>query len=178
MTRWFVCFTLLFTLVLSGCSSFNKPPEAHLVIAPEPIPGNSGEFMAPYTTDGVVAGWVDKAVNAKMGASIGKAAGAAAGSMALRQVPFVGGFLGQKAGDMIGREIAIKTAGGWDYIRETSDQSFNTAEDLSVWLYAKYSTNEHFDDVLKATMDIYPDVTGVYHRAIVNAPTRTNPMGE
>jgi hypothetical protein len=128
--------------------------------------------MAPYTSDGVVADWVDKAVKAKMGSAVGGALGAYAGQKALEQVPFIGGFLGEKAGNAIGREVAISASGGWDNIKKTSDLSFNSVDELAVWMYAKYATNEHYADVLSATEAIYPELTERYVPAIMGAGSK------
>lgn len=161
---------LLLTLVVaaatfSGCATASFPTPKQ-VVAPAPVPDNSGKFMAPYTTDGVVAEWVDKAIKAKMGAAIGSHVGAYAGQKALEQVPFIGGFIGEKAGKAIGREIAVKSAGGWDSIKQSSDLSFNSVDDLAVWMYAKYSENEHYAQVLEATQGIYPELVERYAPAI------------
>ncbi len=150
---------------LSGCATASFPTPAQ-VAAPTPIQNNSGKFMAPYTSDGVVAEWVDKAVKAKMGAAIGANVGAYAGQKALEQIPFVGGFIGEKAGKAIGREIAVKSSGGWEAIKAGSDLSFNSVDDLAVWMYAKYSSNEHYKDVLAATQGIYPELVERYAPAI------------
>lgn len=158
--------------LLGACSSTPIPPAASL-IAPDPIANNSGKYMCPFTSDGVVADWVDKGVKAKLGASIGGAVGAYAGQKALEQVPFVGGFLGQKAGEKIGLEVAVASCGGWDNIKKTSDLSFNSVDDLSVWLYVKYSGNEHYQDVLEATESIYPEMADRFSAALAAASKRT-----
>lgn len=163
-------------LFLSGCATFSGPtmatPAQLAAVAPEPIYGNTGEFMSPYTEDGVVADWVDKAINAKLGAAVGSQVGAYAGRKALENVPFFGGMLGQRAGDAAGRAIAIQASGGWDHIRGTSDLSFATLEDMSVYLYAMHSSHPHFDKVLEATYEIYPDMRTAYWPAIQRASAR------
>lgn len=128
--------------------------------------------MCPYTQDGVVAPWVDKAINAEIGATIGKTAGAYLGAKALEQIPLVGGILGSKVGDAAGRAIAIQACGGMDYIKSSSDLSFNSADDLVVWLYATKSTNEHYQQVFKAVCEIYPEVKKRQVVAIQNAAKR------
>jgi hypothetical protein len=133
---------------------------------------NEGKYVCPYTQDGVVAEWVDKAINAKMGATIGKHVGAYAGQKALEQIPFIGGWLGGKAGEAAGRAIAIKACGGWDYIKSTSDISFDNIDDMSVYLYVKFSTNEHFQEVLQATWEIYPEMLKTYNNALIKAETK------
>ncbi len=160
-------------VVLAGCGAMGGPqiaPPAQLAtVAPEPIYGNSGEFMSPYTEDGVVALWVDKALNAKLGAAVGRQAGAKAGEKLMENVPFFGGMLGKKVGDSAGRAIAIEASGGWEYIKENSDLSFNSLSDMSVYLYANHSSHPQFQKVLEATFEIYPEMRDTYYAALQNA---------
>lgn len=161
-------------ILLSGCAGLGGGPQmaqpAQLAaVAPQPIYGNTGEFMSPYTEDGVVAGWVDKAVNAKLGAAIGSQAGAYAGRKLMENVPFFGGMLGQKVGDAAGRKIAIEASGGWEYIKESSDLSFNSLNDLAVYMYAHHSSHPDYQKVLEATWEIYPELQTAYMPAIMNA---------
>lgn len=120
------------------------------------IQDNSGEYMCPWTSDGVLADWVDKAINASTGASVGSAAGAYAGRKALENVPFLGSFLGSKVGEATGRKVALEAAGGHDYIRETSDLSFNSLETMARYIHAKYAGTSHFQEAVKAANEIYP----------------------
>ncbi|AKH70750.1 hypothetical protein IMCC21906_03110 [Spongiibacter sp. IMCC21906] len=161
---------VFFISLITACASTPQATPAQLqAFAPTPIPDNSGEYLSPYTSDAVVAEWVDKAINAKAGSAVGGAVGAYAGQKALEQVPFVGSFLGKKLGQSAGRAIAIKSSGGMDYIKSTSDLSFDSAKDLSVYLYANYSTNEHYPEVLDATMAIYPELKESYYQHIMQA---------
>ncbi|MFK5986570.1 MAG: hypothetical protein QM479_14265 [Pseudomonadota bacterium] len=162
-------FIIFIALILSGCGSVPKLKQGHEIVPPEPIYGNSGEFMSPYTEDEVLADWVDKAINAKAGAQVGAAVGAYAGAKALEMVPFVGGMIGKYAGEQIGRQIAISASGGMEYITSSSDLSFNSLDKLSVYLYAKFSTHAHYQDALAATMEIYPDLKKIYQSAIYKA---------
>lgn len=165
-------------VLLAGCAGMGAPaiaPPAQLAaIAPQPIYGNTGEFMSPYTEDGVVAAWVDKALNAKLGAAVGRQAGSYAGRKAMENVPFIGGMLGQRAGDAAGRKIAIEASGGWEHIKETSDLSFNSLDDLAVYLYATNSSHPDYAKVLEATYEIYPDLRTAYMPAIQNASRRVH----
>lgn len=120
------------------------------------IPDNSGEYMNPWTSDGVLAEWVDKAINAKMGSAVGSAVGAYAASKALENVPFIGGILGSKVGKKVGHSAAISASGGMDYIRETSDQSFRSLNDMARYLKAVHATSSNFQDAIKAADAIYP----------------------
>ncbi len=167
-----VLIVILIVLSITSCMPMKQPLQPNQIIPPMPRLDNEGAYMCPYTQDGVVAEWVDKAINAKMGATIGKHAGAYIGQKALENIPFVGGWLGSTAGEAAGRAIAIKASGGWDYIKSTSDSSFDNSNDLAVYIYATYSTNEHFKDVLDATMEIYPELKKGYYNALCNAPAK------
>jgi hypothetical protein len=169
---------IIVSLFITGCASAPPLKLGNEIVPPEPIYGNTGEFMSPYTEDEVLAEWVDKAVNAKAGAQIGGAIGAYAGSKALEMIPFVGGIMGQYAGEQIGRQIAITAAGGMEFIVSSSDLSFNNLDNLSVFLYAKYSTSEHFQDALDATMEIYPDLKTLYFPAISKASSQAPSAAE
>jgi hypothetical protein len=170
--RIFHFMMIVSVLLISGCAAMQPQVQPHEVLAPTPIDGNMGAYMCPYTSDGVTAEWVDKAINARMGAAVGQVAGAYAGQAALEQIPLVGGFLGSMAGEKIGREIAIKSCGGWEYIKSTSDLSFATVEDMAVYMFANYSTNSNYNEVFSAVQEIYPEFAENYHVAIQNAPKR------
>lgn len=165
----------LSALALTACSTAaGFAPAASLTpsataTAPAPIDGNSGKFMSPYTSDEVVAEWVDKAMTAKMGASLGSTAGRLAGEKALESVPFVGGFLGARAGKSMGRAVALNSVGGEEFLKSSSDLSFNNLNDMSVFLFVEHSHRENYKDVLAATMEIYPDLKTVYSSAIRRA---------
>lgn len=171
-------FLAMLSFLLGGCATAPQLKQGSEIVPPEPIYGNSGEFMSPYTEDDVLADWVDKAVNAKASSQIGGAIGAYAGSKALEMVPLVGGILGNYVGKEIGRQIAITASGGMEYITSTSDLSFNKLDKLSVFLYAKYSTHEHFQDALDATTAIYPDLQKIYFPAIYKASAEAPPALE
>jgi len=157
--------------VLGGCGPTAPPPPESL-IAPTPILSNSGEFMSPYTQDEVLAEWVDMAIKARLGSSVGQMAGAFAGQQLCRQIPFVGGFVGSAVGKEIGRNVAIKAAGGMEHIRATSDVSFSDLDAMAVYLYVTHGTNEHYQQALSATMEIYPDLKSRYMAALHKAPRK------
>lgn len=163
------------SIMLTACASAPYMAQPTQLTAPAAIMDNSGAFMSPYTTDGVVAEWVDKAVNAKAGASIGGMAGAYAGQKLAENIPFVGGFLGEAVGNKLGREVALKMSGGEEFIRSSSDISFNNVEDMAVWLYVNYSSNPHYQDALEATYAIYPELQSVYYQALINASRAVAP---
>ena len=163
----FACVTLLLVTMV-GCAG-PKIASPDQLTAPEPIHGNTGKYMCPYTSDDVLAEWVDNSLKASAAGSIGGAVGAYAGAKALEQVPFVGAFIGKSVGNKVGKEIAIKAAGGREVITNTSDQSFNNLNDLAVFMYVKYSTNEHYQSALKAAYGIYPEFKQQYSAALYRA---------
>lgn len=130
---------------------------------------NQGKYMSPYTSDDVLAEWVNSAINADIGATVGSGVGAAAGAYAankaLESTPFgglissaIGGAAGSSVGKEIGRETAISASGGWDAIRRTSDRSFDSLADMARYLKRKYGATSNFSDAMSATSQIYPDL--------------------
>ena len=59
---------ILTTLTLTGCAAGYAPTLAapNQLSAPQHIDGNTGAYMTPYTSDGVLAEWVNNSVNAEM----------------------------------------------------------------------------------------------------------------
>lgn len=136
------------------------------------IEDNTGPFLSPYTSDGVVAEWVDKAINAKIGSATGSAVGAAAGqyaaSKALENVPggaLVGGILGSKLGEETGRDAAIEASGGKHYMRQTSDLSFSSINEMTIWLLSVHGDKRNFTEVINATSEIYPELKPALQQA-------------
>ncbi|MEO3879438.1 hypothetical protein [Rheinheimera fenheensis] len=171
--KWVVVAAV--SLMLTACASAPYVAQPSELTAPPAIMDNSGEYMSPFTSDGVVAEWVDKAVNAKAGASIGGMAGAYAGQKLAENIPFIGGFIGEAVGNTLGREVALNMSGGEEFIRSTSDISFHNLNDMAVWLYVNYSANPHYQDALDSTFAIYPDLQQVYYQALINASAAVAP---
>jgi hypothetical protein len=125
---------------------------------PQPMLGNTGKYLCPYTEDGVVAQWVDKAIKARMGGAIGGMVGAEVGKELFKNIPMFGGMFGKAAGDKMGREVAIKMAGGWEFMRANTDQSFENVNDYVVWLRLNYKGTEHYNSVVAAIKELYPEL--------------------
>lgn len=159
-------------LALGACASAPRLAMPNQLTAPKPIIGNTGKYMSPYTEDGTVAAWVEKGRNASAGASMGGFLGAQAGQKVAENIPFIGGLLGQSIGESAGRAIAVKMAGGEEFIRANSDLSFNSLEELAVYMYATNSAHKDFDEALKLTQEIYPELKTAYYPALVNASQR------
>ncbi len=124
---------------------------------------NAGRYMSPWTSDGVLAEWVNMTIDTQVGeaagGAVGAVAGAAAGRRALRNVPgggFLGGMVGAQAGKATGREIALQAAGGMDHVRATSDMSFDSLEDMARYLRAMHGNDPNFNDAINAANRIYP----------------------
>lgn len=156
----------------SACSGMTMP-----AIATEPVSDdllenmvrrdNKGEFMSPYTSDGVLAEWVNIGTNASIGGTVGSGVGAAAGSMVADQVldsvPFaglIGGMIGSQMGKDAGREAAISASGGWETIRDSSDMSFDSLRDMAVYLTQKYGREPTYGDAMQVTLQVYPELEG------------------
>jgi hypothetical protein len=166
-----LAIVLAAVLSLSACATMEGPKLAAptAIKAPMPIAGNTGLYMSPFTEDGTVALWVEKGKSARAGSAVGGFVGAQVGQKAMEQIPFIGGFLGQKAGEMAGRAIALQMVGGEEFIKANSDISFNSVQELAVYMYAKNSAHKDFAEALALTQEIYPDLKTAYYPAIVNA---------
>jgi hypothetical protein len=168
------CLAALAAALAGACAA--SMPASTAVRIPAPIPANTGRYMSPYTADGTVAPWVRTARTAQAGAAIGGFAGRKAGEHAASSVPFVGGFLGKRVGASAGRAAAMALVGGERSLREQSDLSFESADQLAVYLYAfqppTASARKEKEDVLKLTYAIYPDVQSRWAAAIKGARLR------
>jgi len=168
---FYLSATVLAALLLAACATPGPQLAAPTqLIAPAPIAGNTGKYMSPFTEDGTVAPWVEKGRAASAGSSVGAFAGAEAGKHLASAIPFVGGFIGQTIGEKAGRAIALEMVGGEENIRNTSDMSFNTVDDLAVYMYVKNSSHKDYAEVLHLTQQIYPELVQRYIPAIAAAP--------
>ena len=164
---------LVLALAVTGCATYQAPQMAAptAILAPKPILGNGGKYMSPYTEDGTVAVWVEKGRSASAGSAVGGFLGAQAGQKMAEQIPFFGGLIGQAVGEKAGRAVALQMVGGEEFIRANSDLSFNSVQDLAVYMYAKNSAHKDFAEALKLTQEIYPELKTAYYPAIYAAPT-------
>lgn len=161
---------LLSALLLSACAATGPRIAApQQIAAPTPIAGNTGKYLSPYTEDGTVAPWVEKGKSASAGAGIGGFVGAQAGQKLAENIPFIGSFIGQAVGETAGRAVALRMVGGEEFIRANSDLSFNTVNDLAVYMYAKNSMHKDYAEALKLTQEIYPELKQAYYPAIITA---------
>ncbi|MDP3866762.1 hypothetical protein [Phenylobacterium sp.] len=126
------------------------------------VDGTTGLYMSPFTSDGVTSAWITKSMQVKAAGQIGSMAGNYLGQKAMEQVPFVGGFLGKKAGAAVGRQVALSAIGGEAFLRSSTDLSFNSAEALVGWTLANHGSREDIGQVMQAVIAIYPDVQTPY----------------
>lgn len=125
--------------------------------AGEPIQGNTGKYMSPFTTDGVTAGWITKSMQVKASGQIGAMAGQYAAQKALENIPLAGMF-GKQIGQQAGRQVALQSIGGEAFLRETSDLSFASAQDLADYVKTNHADHPEIGKIMAATYAIYPDV--------------------
>jgi len=155
----------------------NASPEQ--INAPSPVAGNAGRYKSPYTGGGSIAAWAQKRdAGSDNGSDIAGAIGGSVGQQvankALDFVPFgLGSMLGKNAGESVARsatsQTIVATLPTAEEIAASSDLSFSTAEDLSLFMYAKYSRDADYPRVLALTMQVYPEMQIAYASAIEKA---------
>jgi hypothetical protein len=164
---------LLFARVMNGLAEAKKitgaanavSAPAVAVQAPAPLTDKSGQFFLPYAADGHLAEWAQKALGAQIGAAIGAKAGEKAGGALLAKVPFGGLMSGavKKKSKELG---ALAAVGGADYVKQTSNLSFNNINDYAVYLHVNHAGDPDYVKALAAAMAIYPDLEKNYEGAV------------
>lgn len=133
---------------------------------PTPVAANAGKFYAPYKADGTLTDWAQKALGAQVGAAIGAKAGEKVGSMAASKIPLAGGFLAMGAKKK-GKELgALAAVGGTDFMKQSSDVSFNSLAELSTYMHLKFAGNADYVKAFAATLAVYPDLEKTYENAV------------
>ena len=79
-------------------------------------------------------------------------------------------------GAAAGRNMAISMSGGWEQMKQETDLSFDTIQDMIVYLYVSYSSDDDYVEVVQHVSKIYPEWTENYAVAIARAPRK--PIGE
>jgi hypothetical protein len=174
--RIFQSSVLLAGLLLAGCATVPAAQNVAAIAdpaakaaayaqlqaaAPKPLEGNGGAFMSPFTSDGVTAEWVTKAMKVQASGSLGQAAGQIAGEQLLSKIPFAGMFAGE-ATKSLARKAAMNSIGGEAFLKSSSDLSFNSLQEMAQYMYAFHSSHPEFPKIVKATAAIYPDFAQVY----------------
>lgn len=147
--------------------------------APIPIAGNIGHYKSPFAAAGTIAAWAkQRSAESDNGSDIAGAIGGSAGQQvankALDFVPFgLGGMIGRNAGESAARSATSQTTEAplptADEIAATSNLSFASADELSLYMYARHSRNPEYQRVLELTMKIYPEMQTSYTAAIEKA---------
>lgn len=160
-------------------TNFSNLPPASKLTAPMPISGNSGNYMSPFTATGGIAPWAVEVEattdnGSDLAANVGGAVGEQVGRKALDFIPFgLGGMVGKEVGSQAGRSATRTTTQARvpsaEEAKATSDISFNTPNELAVFMYAKYSSHPEYARVLSLTQQVYPELTRVYVLAIEQA---------
>lgn len=162
-------------------STEGLPPAAAL-LAPTPIAGATGKYMSPISASGEPAAWVARAVTAANASGVGAVAGNMATDKLAEQasaklasmVPVPGlGMLAGRATKAVaasaGKGIAAQAYGGEAFVKSSSDQSFNTVQELAIYLYVNHSGRADYANLLKATATVYPDFQASYQPAVQSA---------
>ncbi len=136
---------------------------------PAPVTGNAGKFYSPYKADGSLTEWAQKALGAQVGAALGAKAGEKVGGMAASKIPLAGGFLAMGAKKK-GKELgALAAVGGPDFMKQSSDCSFNSLPELSTYMHLKFAGNADYVKAFAATLAVYPDLEKTYENAVKQA---------
>ncbi len=167
-SRKLVYTGFLVLLTLSGCASMPDPiPEPSALISPVPRDDAKGQYLSPYTSDAVVAPWVQKGLTAK----VGSAAGSIATQKALENIP-IASFFADRAGRAAGRAAALKLVGGMKYMRSTTDLSFDNLEDMVIYTYVHHSDHVDYSRVIDLVGDIYPSFAKKQHQILSSAAVK------
>jgi hypothetical protein len=154
----------LAALVVFGvsCSTPGSSPDSESLVEPT-------EYYSPYLQSGVLADWADTAV--KRGVGIQVHPGVAAYPDGRVIDPNRKYTREQYEEDIRVANRAANLVGGWDHIRETSDQTFASLEDLSLSLFVNNSESVQYAQALAATMMIYPELRAVYWQTVSGGST-------
>lgn len=136
--------------------------------APQPLANSSGAYVLPYNSSGAMTEWANKTLNIQVGAMAGEKAGEVAGNALAARVPFGGLFSG--AAKKKGKELgALAAIGGTEFIKKSSDQSFNNLDDYAVYMHVAHSKEGGYAQAVAAAMAIYPSLEASYDTAIKKA---------
>lgn len=147
------------------------PTGASNLTAPTPLTNQTGAYFLPYNSKGELTEWANKVVSAQIGAAVGAKAGEQAGKAVTSRIP--GGGLLNGAIKNKSKEIGAVTAiGGTEFIKKTSDLSFDSLEDYAVYLHVKHSAESNYATTLATAMAIYPALEKGYDDALKSAYQR------
>ncbi|MEK6807377.1 MAG: DUF3617 family protein [Pseudomonadota bacterium] len=153
---------------------------AAMAKAPMPAPraDGQGKFVMPFKRDGNPTDWAGKALQAAAAGvatnmAAEKATEAASSALASVAGPWGGlasSLFGSAAKDKV-KEVAQDTGaalaiGGWDSIRASSDQSFDSIDQMIVYMQSSYQARSDYVMAVAATVALYPEIVDRFEPAI------------
>ncbi len=136
-----------------------------VLTAPAALTDKSGMYCVPYDANGELTPWAAKAVEATVGGMAGEKAGGAAVSALGGAIPGAGLLspFAKKKGKELGAKAAV---GGPEFIKSSSTYSFNSLNDYSVFLHAKFSGKPTYTKALASAISVYPELETTLEPAI------------
>lgn len=136
-----------------------------VLTAPAALTDKSGMYCVPYDANGELTPWAAKAIEATAGGMAGEKAGGAAVSALGGAIPGAGLLspFAKKKGKELGAKAAV---GGPEFIKSSSAYSFNSLNDYSVFLHAKFSGKPTYTKALASAISVYPELETTLEPAI------------
>lgn len=151
-----------------GRGGYQTLPAPEQLAAPAPILGNTGAYLCPYTRDGQPTPWAQNLLEPHHYGLTQEAFGAQQASGSLPSGT-IAGTKKLRGTDPRYRAASLEAAGGMDFIKEKTDISFNSVDDLSVYLYARHSMQPGYDKILRFMYSLYPEMETRYQQAVLSA---------
>lgn len=175
--------TKALTKVRTLMSTMEVTKPGAVLTVPDPRRDAEGKYISPYLADGTLAPWARKGMGAAAGVAgtiggklLADEAGERAGAALASKVPggaVLGSLFGRKASKKLTGTATVKAVGGWDYIKSTSDISFDSVMDLAVYMHTKHgAVDGDYPMAVAAAMGIYPRLVGAYEPALKRAYAR------
>lgn len=164
------------SMFLAGCATVAQP-EPDVPRSPteiQPLCGAGGRYTAPFTLDGTRAKWVDRGqLRIRGGQSAGQISGGVLGQLLSPDNP-LGAIFGATIGQDVGRAAAVRSFGGWDFIRTADGEnamSFNHLDEMAAYLYHHFGPgsprpSSQYEECMTAAFLIYPRLKEIYPHAI------------
>ncbi|WP_152619745.1 hypothetical protein [Paramagnetospirillum magnetotacticum] len=145
----------MIALFLAGCVApvargSADAPQAIVVVAP--IKSSDGAYVSPIKADGTLAQWVAEGIG-RVGEFKQYEDGKRVRDFLMPSGPsiIIGGYADKRA-----QERVVESFGGWDYIRKTSDISFNTLDDLREFI-SSFKERGVYQSARVAASWLYPE---------------------
>ncbi len=164
-----ITLLLVTILLLSGCGATMKSKEG--LVAPTPAADMTGQFVSPFKRDGSITEWAEKSWSEEVSKNIaGNVAESAGANLGAKLGGSWGSLLGGAASKVAARkgthQAFLSALGGEDYIRKTSDLSFNSLDALSQYMFIENSSHKQYKEALNSVMYVYPELEEAYEDAI------------